>query len=418
MKKYIINGGKKLYGKVEVERAKNAFLPILAGCILCNGIVTLHKVPNFVDIHNMLKILEHIGVKVEWQGDTLKLDCTELYNHDISHELAHPIRSSIFTLGALIGRLGKAKMSYPGGCDIGLRPINLHLKGLRDLGVKIIEKHGYIYSNANEIVGKRVFLDFPSVGATENIIMASVLAKGKTQIFNCAREPEIVDLQNFLNLAGAKISGAGTNTITIEGVDNLNSVEYTPMPDRIIAGTYLIACAICGGEVEVVGAVPQHNEFLLNYLNFAGCKIKTTETSVTISSNKQLLAIPTIETMPYPAFPTDLQPQMAVMQTVSQGTSVITENLFETRSKHFAELKKMGANIVVNNRVAIINGVPTLYGATVKATDLRAGAGLVLAGLVAEGYSTIENIEHILRGYQDFDTKLKALGADIEVVEE
>ena len=418
MKKYIINGGEKLYGTVQVERAKNAFLPILAGCILCNGIVKLHKVPNFVDIHNMLKILEHIGIKVEWQDDTLILDCTNLVNHDVSHELAHPIRSSIFTLGALIGRFKKAKMAYPGGCDIGLRPIDLHLKGLRDLGVKIIEKHGYIYSSTTTLTGKRVFLDFPSVGATENLIMASVLAKGETEIVNCAREPEIVDLQDFLNSAGAKISGAGTGVIKIQGVENLHGTEYTPIPDRIIAGTYLIACAICGGEVEVNGAIANHNEFLLNYLSFAGCKLKKDKNSISITSNKNLIAVPIIETMPYPAFPTDLQPQIAVMQTVSQGTSIITENLFETRSKHFAELKKMGANIIVNNRTAIINGVPMLYGATVKATDLRAGAGLVLAGLVAEGYTTIENIEHTLRGYQDFDKKLKSLGADIELLDE
>jgi len=417
MKKYIINGGKKLYGKVEVERAKNAFLPILAGCILCNGIVTLHKVPNFVDIHNMLKILEHIGVKISWQDDTLTLDCKNLINHDVSHELAHPIRSSIFTLGALIGRFKKAKMAYPGGCDIGLRPIDLHLKGLRDLGVKIIEKHGYIYSSTNTLIGKRVFLDFPSVGATENLIMASVLAKGETEIINCAKEPEIVDLQNFLNSAGAKISGAGTSVIKIQGVQSLHGTDYTPIPDRIIAGTYLIACAVCGGEIEVTGAVPNHNEFLLNFLTYSGCKLKIDNNSVTILSNKILRAVPIIETMPYPAFPTDLQPQISVMQSISQGTSVITENLFETRSKHFAELKKMGANIVVNNRTAIINGVPTLYGATVKATDLRAGAGLVLAGLIAEGYTTIENIEHTLRGYQDFDKKLRLLGADIELID-
>lgn len=416
MSKYIINGNKSLHGKVEIESAKNSILPILAGCILCNGEVVLHKIPKFLDILNMLKILEYIGIKSHWENDNLILLCNNFTNHDVCHELASPIRSSIFTMGALLGRFHRAKMSYPGGCDIGLRPIDLHLKGLRDLGVRIVERHGYIYCNADNISCGRVFLSFPSVGATENIILASVLNKGKTEIFNCAKEPEIVDLQNFLNSCGAKISGAGTNVIEIIGVDSLSSTHYTPIPDRIIAGTYLVAGAICGGEIEVIGAKKEHNESLINILQNAGCKLKFYDNSIALYSNKKLHSTAIIETMPYPEFPTDLQPIISILQCVADGTSVIIENLFETRSKHFAELKKMGAKIVVNNRTAIISGVNTLYGATVKATDLRAGAGLTLAGLVAEGYTTVEDIEHILRGYENFDKKLKNLGADIEII--
>lgn len=417
MNKYIIHGGKKLNGLVKVEKAKNSILPILAGCILIDGTVTLHDIPKFTDIINMVKILEHLGVRAEWRERDLILHCEKLENCDVDNELSSPIRSSIFAMGALIGRLHSAKMSYPGGCDIGLRPIDLHLKGLRELGVHIVERHGYIYCRCEEIANKRIFLDFSSVGATENLIMASVLGKGKTEIFNSAKEPEIEDLQNFLNSAGAKISGAGSNVIEIEGVSSLHSLDYTPIGDRIIAGTYLIAGAMCGGEIEVVGAKSSHNEYLIKLLKEAGCKVDTNENGVKLSSNGKLKSIPVIETMPYPAFPTDLQPQIASMQAVSDGTSVLNENLFETRSKHFAELKKMGAKIVVNNRTAVITGVPTLYGATVRASDLRAGAGLVLAGLKAEGYTTIENIEHIMRGYENLHSKLLGLGAEIEVVE-
>ncbi len=313
-----------------------------------------------------------------------------------------------------MGRLKRAVVSYPGGCEIGARPIELHLKGLKTLGIDVQDRYGIIKCDATQIVGGDIHLDYPSVGATENIMMAGVLGKGKTRISNCAKEPEIVDLQNFLNSMGAKISGAGSDFIEIEGVEHLHSTVWTPMADRIIAGTYILAVACCGGDVLVKNVQKEHICSLLTKLHQAGLQMEFIGGSIRVTSNERLRTFESIETMPYPGFPTDLQPQSLTLQTTSVGTCVITENLFETRLKHVAELVKMGANIITRDRVAIVTGVDKLYGAEVTASDLRAGASLVLAGLMAEGKTTISNVHLIDRGYENLEEVFSSLGANIK----
>jgi UDP-N-acetylglucosamine 1-carboxyvinyltransferase len=425
MEKFFIKGGKKLGGTVKVTSSKNAYLPILAGCILTEKPIVLHSCPKYVDIINMTKILENLGgkIKPDTPGEIvndcdLLVDCSNLNSSFIPHELASVIRSSIFSLGSILGRFRKARVAYPGGCEIGARPIDLHIKGLRALNVKIFDKHGYINCDGRNMRGGTVNLDFPSVGATENIILAATLTKGKTQIINAAKEPEIIDLADFLNSLGAKIYGAGTSTIVIEGVSQLSGGEYTPIPDRIIAGTYLIAGLMAGGEIEIHNFRPDHNLALLEKIKNSSCKIKLNNGILNVKSDGRLKSIPKIETSPYPGFPTDLQAQTLALQTISRGTSIVVENVFETRFKHVPELVKMGANVIVRDRAAIITGVEKLYGASVNATDLRGGVGLVLAGLVAEGYTTVNQAEHVDRGYYCLEGQLRNLGADIQRVKE
>lgn len=417
MKQFLINGGNTLRGEVEIESSKNALLPLLASTILSEKSTTLHKVPNFLDIQSMIKILQHIGLKVDFRDETLNIDGASASKTELGLDLTSPLRSSIYAMGALLGRFKRAKICYPGGCDIGLRPIDLHLRGLKDLNVKIIEQHGNIYCDGSQMRGGKIFLDFPSVGATVNLMLASVLTVGTTTIFNSAKEPEIVDLQNFLNKMGAKIKGAGTSTIIINGVKKLRSVEYTPIGDRIVAGTYMIASAMCGGKITLRNCVYDHNQYLLSLLSRAGSKVAINNDSITIENSRRLKCIPKVETNPFPLFPTDLQPQFMALECISTGNSIIVENLYETRYKHVPELMKMGANIIVKNQTAFVSGVERLYGAEVRASDLRAGAGLVLAGLTAKGYTTINSIEHILRGYDKFEQKLCSIGADIKLVE-
>lgn len=414
MDKILIKGGNKLSGDIEIGCAKNAYLPILAGSILCDGEVILHKCPSYADVINMIEILKHLGGKASLSGSNLILDMKTLSAFDIPRELSSLTRSSIFSLGSILGRFKRAKVAYPGGCEIGSRPIDLHIKGLEALGVKIVDRHGYLSCDGSAMHGGNVHLDFPSVGATENIMMAAVLTKGRTKIFNPAKEPEIVDLQNFLNKAGAKIRGAGTTTIVIDGVERLGSVDYTPIPDRIIAGTYMLATLMCGGDVRFSGIKPEHLQALISKIDNNSCKIVVKGDKLRLSASGQPRSIEKIETLPYPGFPTDLQPQIMALETISNGTSVIVENLFETRFKHVGELNKMGADILVEGRSAVIKGVNKLYGAEVVATDLRGGAGLVLAGLVADGYTKVSNIGQILRGYESIDEDLKSLGADIK----
>ncbi len=417
MDKIVVKGGNSLIGELEISSAKNSYLPILAGSILCSGEVVLHKYPKYDDVINMIEILENLGGKSQVQDSSLILDMKNLSGYEIPRELASLTRSSIFSLGSILGRFKFAKVAYPGGCEIGARPIDLHIKGLEALNVKVVDRRGYLTCDGKNMRGGDVHLDFPSVGATENVMMAGVLSKGKTRIFNAAKEPEIVDLQNFLNKAGAKIKGAGTTTITIEGVEKLGSVEYTPIPDRIIAGTYIIATAMCGGDVMLTNAKSEHLQALISKLDNNCCKISVKGDKIRVISNGRHKSINKIETMPYPGFPTDLQPQIMALETISDGTCVIVENLFETRFKHVGELVKMGAQILVEGRSAVIKGVEKLYGAEVTATDLRGGAGLVLAGLVADGYTTISNIGQIKRGYESIESDLKKLGADIKKVE-
>ena len=417
LSKYVITGGYKLDGAIEVDSAKNAVLPILAGAIMCSSEVIINKFPNFVDVTNMCKILQSLGVKVDLGDKTAIINASNACANLVPVQTAKLLRSSIFTMGAMLARFRTARLAYPGGCDIGLRPINLHLKGLKDLGVKITENHGILNCDASSLRGGKVVLDFPSVGATENIMMCACLAKGKTTIINSAREPEIVDLACFLNKCGAKIYGAGTSTIEIDGVKQLFGCEYTPIPDRIIAGTYLIAAAITGGKIEVKGCNPQNFISLVDKLHNSGCVLTTKSDKIYLKSPKVLKSVGFIETATYPGFPTDSQAQMLALLTVSRGCSVVQENLFESRYKFVPELVRMGANVLVRERTAIVEGVPYLSGAEVYAKDLRGGASLVLAGLNAHGYTTVYDIHHIERGYSDFDKALNSLGASIKRVE-
>ena len=362
MKEYIINGGQALDGTVEIRGAKNSILPLLAGSILTDEITVLHNCPNISDVDSMIKILEGLGSKIIRNSRDIVIDNSMANKWEIPAHLAKELRSSIFLLGSLLSRNKKAKVAYPGGCDIGLRPIDIHIAGLRELGIEIQEQGGYIYCNCQNAKSADVVLDLPSVGATENLMMSSVFIKGRTVIRNCAKEPEIVDLQKFLNAMGAKIRGAGTSVIVVEGVDKLHGVEYTPIPDRIVAGTYLIATAMCGGNVELTNVNPEHISSLISKLSKTTCKVHIKNDRILIKSKGRQKSLDCIETMYYPGFPTDLQSQIMAMQTVSRGTSVIVENIFETRFKTAGELKKLGADITIKGRVAVVKGVKEQIG--------------------------------------------------------
>lgn len=416
MDKYIIDGGEKLFGKVAVQSAKNTVLPLLAASVLTDEQVKIRGVPTITDVENMLRILGELGCKIRRQKDCAVIDSVNAASHEIPPRLTKELRSSVFMLGSVLTRFRRAKISYPGGCDIGLRPIDLHLSGLKRLGVKITEEGGYIDCVADKLVGAEILLDFPSVGATENIILAAVKAEGTTVIRNAAKEPEIVDLQNFLNAMGANVRGAGGGTVVIRGVKKLRGVEYTPIGDRIEAGTYLIAAACCGGEIETNGLPAENIAALLHKLRENGCKIHTKNDKIILKSDGKLKSVDLVETMPFPGFPTDLQAQYATLCCVCKGTTLVVENLFETRYKYAAELKRMGADITVRGRTAVIRGVEKLHGARVTAGDLRGGAALVVAGLVAEGQSQVIDLSHVDRGYADFEYKLKKLGAKIRRV--
>lgn len=414
MENLYIKGGRELQGSLEVKSAKNSLLPILSATLISNKDIVIKKVALFSDVIYMTRIITSLGGKVEFNDDNLIINTSNADKYIVKDEFTKKVRSSIFLLGPLLSRFGRARVSYPGGCNIGNRPIDLHIKGLKCLNVKIEEKHGYINCDGRNMKSGEVHLDFPSVGATENIIMASVRLKGVTVIYNAAREPEIEDLQNFLNSMGCNVKGAGTSTIVITGVEDFIPCEYIPLSDRIISGTYLIAGAMCGGNIRLVGAKKEHNLALINKLKQSGVRIKSGVDYIEISSKKKLRSISNIETQPYPGFPTDLQNQILTMQTISKGTSVIVENLFESRFKICNELIRMGADIKVKDRMAIIKGVNNLSGANVVASDLRGGAGLVLAGLVADGYTTIEDIYHIDRGYLSIEEDLCKLNAEIK----
>ena len=416
MDTFVIDGGRRLCGEITVQKAKNTVLPLLAASVLTDEQVKIQGVPTITDVENMLRILTEVGCNIKRQNGCAVIDSSNAVSHEIPPRLTKELRSSVFMLGSVLTRFRRARISYPGGCDIGLRPIDLHLSGLKRLGVKITEEGGYIDCEADILRGAEILLDFPSVGATENIILAAVKAEGITVIRNAAKEPEIVDLQNFLNAMGAKVRGAGGGTIVIEGVKRLHGVDYTPIGDRIEGGTYLIAGAICGGEVAINGVLPENIAALLHKLRENGCKIHTKNDKILLKSDGRLQAVDLIETMPFPGFPTDLQAQYSALCTTAKGTTLIVENLFETRYRYAAELKRMGADITVRGRTAMIRGVEKLHGACVTASDLRGGAALVLAGLQAEGQSTVMDLFHIDRGYEDMEFKLKSLGADIRRV--
>ena len=414
MDKYIIDGGVKLYGNVKIQSAKNSVLPLLAASILTDKQVKIKNLPIISDVENMLRILIELGCEVRRGKETTVIDSANAVSHELPARLTKELRSSIFMLGSVLTRFRRAKIAYPGGCDIGLRPIDLHLKGLQRLGVKIVEENGYITCSVDKLKGADVVLDFPSVGATENIILAAVKAEGTTFIRNAAKEPEIVDLQRFLNAMGAKIKGAGGGTIVVEGVKKLRGVEYLPIGDRIEAGTFLIGAASCGGEIETEGVFSENLAALLDKLRENGCKIHIKNDKIRISSNGKLKSVDLVETMPFPGFPTDLQAQYTALCATAQGSTVVVENLFETRFKFAGELRRMGADITVRGRTAMIRGVPALHGAPITAQDLRGGAALVLAALKAEGKSSVMDLSYIDRGYSAFEYKLKSLGANIK----
>lgn len=416
MDKLIINGGKKLKGKIAIKSAKNSVLPILSACLLCSNKVVLHNIPKLSDIDNMCDILRHLGGSVRQHNGDITIDCSRVCKVKLPSRLTQKLRASVLMLGSLVATKKKAQISTPGGCNIGARPIDITLDGLKSFGTSITSKNGYITCKADSIKPSKFCLHFPSVGATENLMLASVFVSGETILQNCAKEPEIVDLQNFLNTMGAKISGAGTSQIKIVGVKNLHGGEYTPIGDRIVAGTYMLATMICGGNVELTNIQPQNLSSLINLFDSNDCQICCKNDTIKIIAKKRLKSIPFVKTSPYPLFPTDLQPQLMALQCVSHGTSEIVETIFESRLKHVDELIKMGAKISVKQNRAIVCGTRQLHGANVVATDLRAGASLVLAGLNASGTTTICGVSHIDRGYENIQRDLKLLGADIERV--
>ena len=417
MERLIVKGGNRLVGTVKTSGAKNAVLPIIAASILGTSPSRLDEIPALEDVRTICAVLECLGIKVDAsEPHTLKIDSREITSCEAPYELVRSMRASFLVMGPLLARKGYARISQPGGCAIGTRPIDLHLKGFEALGVKIEQGHGYIEASAPDgMTGANIYLDFPSVGATENIMMAAAMANGTTVLENPAEEPEIVDLANYLNQMGARVRGAGTNVITIEGVSELHGVQHSVIPDRIEAGTYMIAAAMTGGDVIIENVLPEHQKPLIAKLREAGAMVEEDIDRIHVVGSGRLKAVD-IKTLPYPGFPTDMQAQMMAMLSVAEGRSKITETVFENRFMHVVELNRMGANITTEGRSAVITGPAHLTGCTVRATDLRAGAAMILAGLVAEGATEICDIYHIDRGYEEIVAKLTRLGADIKRV--
>ncbi|MBG9793848.1 UDP-N-acetylglucosamine 1-carboxyvinyltransferase [Paenibacillus dendritiformis] len=414
MDKLVIEGGKPLSGTIRIHGAKNAALPILAAAILADGVVKLDNVPQLLDIEVMLHILRRLGCRAVQDGYTVTMDAAGTHSVHVPEDLMRQMRSSIFLMGPLLARFKEVHIYQPGGCAIGERKIDLHLRGLQALGAEVEQCGHRVTCRATRLVGTDVHLDFPSVGATENVMMAAVLAEGTTVITNAAREPEITDLQNFLNQMGANVSGAGSGTIVIEGVSNLYGCHYSIIPDRIVAGTLMIAAAATRGAVTLTNAHAGHLTSLIHILRRAGVQIATSDGIINVTSFGRVKAVDRIVTSPYPAFPTDLQSQLMVLMALADGVSVLKETIFEGRFKHVDELSRMGADIRVDLSTAFVRGVTTLYGTTVEATDLRAGAALVIAGLAAQGRTIIENVHHIDRGYDRIEHIFSRLGANIE----
>ena len=412
MQRYIVEGGNALQGEVEISGAKNAVLPILAATVLGQGKSRIKRVPDLRDVRVMKEVLRELGAEVSDNAHALIVDTAKLNSCQISPKLMQKMRATVFLMGPLLARFGRVDLCQPGGCNIGARPIDLHLKGLRALGVEFEEEDGCLTGTVDKMKGAEIHLDFPSVGATENIMMAATLAQGQTIISNVAKEPEIVDLQNFLNRLGAEIKGAGTDIIKIQGVKNLAPVEYEIIPDRIEAGTFLTAGAITGGEVTIKDVIPEHIEAVMTKLTEAGHNIEVKDKEVSIKAVPRSKEI-NLKTLPYPGFPTDMQPQFMSLLTFAQGESIITETIFENRLNNAYQLKKMGAEIEVVDNRAVITGGEEISGSVVQAANLRAGMALLLAGLRAKGQTIIENIYHIERGYENLEEKLTKLGANL-----
>ena len=416
MPKILVRKSNPLKGNVKIDGAKNAVLPIIAATLLANGKSILRGVPNLRDVHVISDLLRHLGAKVEFEGTTLTVDASNITTCEAPYELVSKMRASFLVMGPLLARFNQTKISMPGGCAIGTRPIDLHLKGFKYLGAQIDMDHGFVEAKTEQLVGTKLYLDFPSVGATENIMMAAALAEGTTIIENAAQEPEIVDLANFINEMGGNVKGAGTNTIKIVGVKELNGAEHNVIPDRIEAATYMVAAAMTKGDITIENVLMEHLKPVTAKLIEAGCEIIEMDNAVRVIGPEVLKPID-IKTLPHPGFPTDVQAQFMAMLTICNGTGVVTETVFENRFMHVAEFNRMGANIKIEGKSAIVNGVEKLHGANVNATDLRAGAALILCGLIAEGETQIGEIYHIQRGYVDIDKKITALGGNIEIVE-
>ena len=417
MEQYAIKGGNPLVGEVEIGGAKNAALAILAAAVMTDDTVLIENMPDVRDTNVMLQAMESIGVHVERvDRHTVKINARNVNGHVIEDDYIKKIRASYYLIGALLGKYKKAEVSLPGGCNIGSRPIDQHLKGFRALGAGVDIAHGMIIAQAEELVGNHIYLDLVSVGATINVMMAAVMAQGITIIENAAKEPHVVDVANFLNSMGANIKGAGTDVIRVKGVERLHGTEYAIIPDQIEAGTFMFAAAITKGDVTVKNVIPKHLESISAKLLEIGCEIEESDDAVRVVAAKPLTHTH-VKTLPYPGFPTDMQPQITVTLALSSGTSIVTESIFENRFKYVDELTRMGANIKVEGNTAIINGVTRYTGASITAPDLRAGAALVLAGLAAEGFSSVDDIRYIERGYEDFEVKLRSLGAQIEKVD-
>ena len=420
LEKYIIHGGTALRGEVEISGAKNAAVAIIPAALMVDGVCRIENIPQISDTDMLLTILKELGAKVRFLNkSTIEIDCTDVQYQDAPYDLMRKIRASYYLIGAMLGRFGSAKTTMPGGCNFGVRPIDQHIKGMTALGADVDVKNGFVYADARDgrLHGARIYLDKVSVGATMNIMLAAALAQGRTIIENAAREPHIVDLANFLNSMGADVRGAGTDTIKVNGVEKLHGGSYAIIPDQIEAGTYMVAAAATGGEVLVKNVIPRHLECISAKLRETGTIVQEYEDSVLVKGASNLRRV-NIKTLPYPGFPTDMQPPMGALMCVAKGTSVITEGVYDNRYKYTNELRKMGAEIQVDGRVAVIEGGKRLTGAPVHACDLRAGAAMVIAGMCASGTTVVEDVRFIERGYENFVGKLKALGADIECVDE
>ena len=416
--KYVIKGGTMLHGEVEISGAKNAAVAIIPAALMVDGVCRIENIPQISDTDMLLTILSHLGAKVSFiNQSTIEIDCTDVHFQDAPFELTRKIRASYYLIGAMLGRFGKAKTTMPGGCNFGVRPIEQHIKGMTMLGADVDIKNGFVFADAREgrLRGARIYLDKVSVGATMNIILAATLASGRTVIENAAREPHIVDLANFLNSMGADIRGAGTDTVKINGVDRLHGGSYTIIPDQIEAGTYMVAAAATCGEVLIKNVIPKHLDCISAKLRETGTIVQEYEDSVLVKGASNLRRA-NIKTLPYPGFPTDMQPQMGALLCMANGTSIITEGIYDNRFKYVNELRKMGAECQVDGRMAVFEGGTKLTGAVVQACDLRAGAAMVIAGMCASGITEVEDVHFIERGYENFVGKLNALGADIQIV--
>lgn len=417
MEKYVIEGGARLSGSVNVEGAKNSVLPMLAAACLTDEEVVIENCPLIGDVVSMTEILSSLGVKTRFQSGAIAVNASGINSYQVGRELSEKLRSSVYMTAALLSRLGNAMVYLPGGCNIGQRPIDIHLRGFNALGANCEKTADAVFCSAENLIGSRIVLDYPSVGATENLMIAAALATGKTEIINAAREPEVVDLMRFLNSMGAKIYGAGTSTILIEGVKKLHGTQFKPISDRIETGTLLVAAAITGGDVEIKGCSVKNISSLIHKLCENACKIRCKSDIIHIKCAECRKAF-NCSTAPYPGFPTDMQAQVLALATVSDGISVVTETVFEKRFGYVDELCKMGADVSVKGKTATVKGVKALHGANVCAGDLRGGAALVIAALAAEGKTSVLNAHHVKRGYYNFDEKLRSLGAKINLVED